>query len=136
MSVWRQKAIECLPELKKELERPDTTIYSVFSELLLATREAHIKNDIDKLNKFYGFAEWCFSQKNAHDLWNAAGVSFYEHLGDYEETFTSMPKWVKREIYDEIRGLLEYMIEDEKMKKLDNIYSRVKRTNKAAHNSR
>jgi hypothetical protein len=134
MSVWRQKAIECLPELKKDFERPDTTIYTVFFELLPATREAHKNKDNEKLQKYYGFAEWCFMQKNAFDLCNAAGVSFYEHLGNYEETFLAMPKWVNRDIYDDIRGLLKLMLEDEKMKKLDYIYSTVKRTNKAVHN--
>ena len=36
MSKWRQKAIECLPECKREFEQPDTSIYMVFFELLPA----------------------------------------------------------------------------------------------------
>jgi hypothetical protein len=36
MSVWRQKAIECLPEERKDFEDPESSIYLVFSELLLA----------------------------------------------------------------------------------------------------
>jgi len=36
MSVWRQKAIERLPEERKDFEDPATSIYLVVSELLLA----------------------------------------------------------------------------------------------------
>ncbi len=121
MSVWRRKAIACLPDFIKEFEKPDANIYSVFFELLPATRDAHCKNDREKLKKFYDFAEWCFRQKEK-ELWNAAGVAFYEHLGDYDETFLAMPNWVKRDIYDDIRGLLDARLDDEKMKKLDDIY--------------
>ena len=124
MSVWRRKAIECLPKIQKELEQPDANIYTVFMELLPATIEAHRAGDSESLKKYYGFAEWCFEQKEK-DLWNAAGVSFYEHLGDQDETLIAMPKWVKKEIYRDIRGLLELMVSDDKMKKLDNNYNSV-----------
>ena len=80
MSTWRQKAIDCLPELRKEFEKPETSIYDVFFEILPATIEAHKNKDISRLKKYYAFAEWCFRQKEK-DLWNSAGVAFYEHLG-------------------------------------------------------
>src|ERR1700752_3685877 len=110
MSTWRQKAIDCLPELRKEFENPTTSIYDVFIELLPATIEAHKNNDINRLRKFYDFAEWCFRQKEK-DLWNSAGVSFYEHLGDHEETKNAMPQWVKKDIYNNIRCLLELRVD-------------------------
>ena len=44
-------------------------------------RTAHAAKNDDLLRKAYGFANWCRTQQ-AEDLWNAAGVSFYEHLFD------------------------------------------------------
>ena len=123
MSTWRQKALNCLPELKKEIENPDTSIYDVFMELLSATIEAHRNNNNDRLKSFYEFAEWCFRQKEK-DLWNSAGVSFYEHLGDAEETLRAIPHWVKTDIYNDIRGLLELRINKTELEKLDKSYSR------------
>ena len=67
MSVWRRKAIECLPECKKEFEQSDANIYSVFFELLPATHEAHKNKETEKLKKYYAFAEWCFLQKEKAD---------------------------------------------------------------------
>jgi hypothetical protein len=81
MSAWRRKAIELFPDLRSEVEDPDATIYSVFFALLPRCREAHDRDDTSELEKIYGFAEWCASQK-AKDLWNSAGVAFYEHLFD------------------------------------------------------
>lgn len=121
MSVWRRKAIECLPNLKREFERQETSIYSVFFEMLPALVEAHKGKDTLKIARIYDFAEWCFHQKEK-DLWNAAGVAFYEHLGDYKETLKEFPQWIKPNLYAEIRGLLEFRLEDTEVQKLDNIY--------------
>ena len=105
MSTWRKRALELFPDLRPELEAHDATIYSVFFELLPRCQEAHDRGDLEELAKIYGFAEWCYRQK-AKDLWNAAAVAFYEHLGDSETTLRAMPKWVKPDIFAEIQPLL------------------------------
>jgi hypothetical protein len=122
MSKWRQKAIEILPKCKREFEHRDASIYTVFFELLPATHEAHKIKDKDSLKKYYDFAEWCFRQKEK-DLRNAAGVAFYEHLGDDEITLKEFPQWVKHDIYSEVRELLEMMISKEKLEKADLYYA-------------
>ncbi|MBL7747304.1 MAG: hypothetical protein JNM19_07765 [Chitinophagaceae bacterium] len=121
MSTWRKKAIELLPDFRQEFEKADTTIYDVFIEVLPATRKAHELNDMNRLKQLYAFAEWCFSQKDK-DLWNAAGVSFYEHLADEEITKQAFPEWVPADIYNNIRGLLEIRISDSELKELDKKY--------------
>jgi hypothetical protein len=124
MSVWRRKAMECLPEKKTEFEHPGTTIYGVFIELLPALVEAHKGDNTERLHKIYEFAEWCYKQK-ANDLWNAAGVSFYEHLYDCKETRDSFRKWIKRDIYKNVRGLLELHVNEDDLKLLDKCYHQV-----------
>jgi hypothetical protein len=118
MSTWRRKAIDCLPGCRHEFEQPDATIGEVFIELLPATVKAHKEKNTDRLTKFYAFAAWCMRQKEK-ELWNVAGVSFYEHLGDYEETFTAMPGWITKDIYHQIRGLLEWRLSSEKFQLLE-----------------
>jgi hypothetical protein len=121
MSAWRQKAIECAPELRNEFQAPDLTPYTVFIELLPITIQAHIDRDNERLQKIYDFAEWCHYQKD-QNLWNAVGVTFYEHLTDRDETFLQFTNWIKKEIYLEIRGLLLHRASDKKIKKLDDYY--------------
>jgi hypothetical protein len=121
MSAWRKKAIECLPELRKDFEDPEESIYLVFSAMLSAAIDFHKENNIDRLQKIYDFAEWCLRQKSK-DLWNAAGVSFYEHLGDQTETRQDIRRWVKPEIYAEIRELLEVRLSDKEMQQIDSSY--------------
>ncbi|QHS63736.1 hypothetical protein [Chitinophaga agri] len=53
---------------------------------------------------------------------NAAGVSFYEHLGDDDDTLVTMHKWVKKSIYLQIRELLTVRLDTDKMKQLDRSY--------------
>ena len=121
MSAWRKKAIECLPELRKEFEQPGTSIYDVFIELLPATVEVHKQKNEARLRKLYDFADWCFRQKEK-ELWNAAGVSFYEHLGDYKETLSAFPKWIKPDIYSDIRPLLQRRLAEIDLENLDKMY--------------
>lgn len=122
MSVWRRKAIEYLPNLKDEFEQPGTSIYDVFIVMLPAVVVAHKEKDAMKLKKIYGFAEWCFQQKEK-ELWNAAGVCFYEHLVDHEETLKELPHWVKPNIYPNIRGLLQLRLQEKEIQKLDKVYN-------------
>jgi len=105
-------------------EDPQTSIYIVFSELLSAVVNFHRVNSIERLQKIYDFAEWCFRQKNKA-LWNAAGVAFYEHLGDYPETRQEMRRWVKSDIYNEIRGLLELHLSNKELQQIDKTYRRL-----------
>jgi hypothetical protein len=121
MSVWRQKAIDCTPELKKEFEQPDMNFYTVFSDLLPILRQAQINNDNSRLERIYGFAEWCMKQKD-QNLWNPVGVSFYEHLIDTDETFLAFTNWIKKDIYLEIRNLLYQRLDEKRMNMLDGYY--------------
>ena len=81
MSVWRRKAIEAFPSLRRFLNDPDTTIYGLYFELLPMVRDAHKANDVETLERIYNFAEWCLRQREDH-LGNAVCVAFYEHLFD------------------------------------------------------
>lgn len=121
MSVWRQKAIECAPELKTEFQASDLTPYTVFTELLSIVKQAHLEKDNSKLAKIYSYAEWCHKQEDKK-LWNAAGVSFYEHLIDEEITFKQFTNWIKKDVYNDIRDLLSHRANETQMKHLDKYY--------------
>ena len=117
MSTWRRKALELFPDLRNEIQGGDSTIYTVFFELLPRCRQAHREGNEQELERIYGYAEWCFRQK-AQYMWNAAGVAFYEHLGDYRETREEMHKWVKPDIFADVASLLEYMMGEKEFAKL------------------
>lgn len=121
MSTWRKKAMETAPELHKDFQDPELSPYTVFSELLALLEQAHVDNNTDRIQKIYDYAAWCSRQKD-QKLWNAAGVSFYEHLADNELVFSQFTKWVTKEIYFEHRNLLDHRFDDNKMKQLDKFY--------------
>ncbi len=121
MSAWRQKAIGLCADLREEFEDPQMTIYQVFSELLPRVREAHSRGDNDELRRIYAYAEWCFDQK-AKDLWNAAGVAFYEHLVDDPVTFAAIPHWLSPEVFAGVRTLFEARLEPAEYRQLCDAY--------------
>jgi len=122
MSAWRRKTVELFPNLERDLNNQFTP-YTVFMHLRMRCRDAHKRGDEAELSKIYGFAEWCHRHK-AKDLWNAAGVSFYEHLGDKEITRQNIPQYVKPDIFEDISGLLQWQMGNSKFAKLKSEYEK------------
>jgi hypothetical protein len=129
MSVWRKRAMDYFPELKREFEQADMTPCGLFIEILPLCRKAHLDNHVEQLEKIYAYAEWCFRQ-NDKSLLNAAGVCFYEHLPDQDMTLQTFMSWIKKDIYFDIRGLLILRLNQEKMDQLDEYYGWKNQTKK------
>jgi hypothetical protein len=121
MSAWRRKAISLFPDLRRDIESPELSINQLFFELLPRCRDAHERDDAAELEKIYGFAEWCAGQ-STKELWNAAGVSFYEHLAESNHTLEAIPRWVQRSIFEDIASLLETKVGAERVAELRKRY--------------
>jgi len=97
MATWRRRALDVFPDFRHNLNSPDYTIYSLFFDALPALREAHRAGDDKRLSRIYGFAEWCSGQRSKL-LWNAVGVSFYEHVFDEPWMWEAVCPWLSAEI--------------------------------------
>ena len=69
------------------------------------------------LSKIYDFAAWCARQKEK-DLWNAAGVSFYEHIVDHPVALQAIPRWIPPDVFHEISSLLKWRMGDKAFSEL------------------
>jgi len=95
------------PDLRSEAERPDFTAYSAFLELRPRVAEAHLAGDTGTLRRIYGFAERCARQKDK-DLWNAAGMAFYERLFDsHRSLWPEFVHWLSPRVIADCMGLWE-----------------------------
>lgn len=110
MSSWRRKATELFYDERHDFLGKDDTIHTLFFILLPRVRRAHRENNKTELEKIYSFAEWCMNQK-AKDLWNAAGVAFYEHLVDEKLTREAIPQWIKPTVFEKIQYLFKDRLE-------------------------
>jgi len=111
LSVWRKKAAE-LFDIPFGTNQ-HRTIYDVFQTLLQLVKEAHRLGDEEQLKNIYEYAGWCSSQRAKH-LWNAAGVSFYEHLVDDKLTCQAIPYWITPEIFSKVKSLFKWRMKDDK----------------------
>ena len=109
MAAWRRRALELFPQLRRELNDREYTVYLLFFDLKPLLREAHDAGDTELLRRIYGLAEWC-SQQSAKDLWNAAGVAFYEHLFDYPAYSERVIPWLSPRVVSTHWGLWEAMV--------------------------
>lgn len=123
MEHWRIKLIESFPDLRSEWEDLDETIYSAFRELNAKCQEAHDREDQATLAAIYDFAAWCSRQEET-DLWNAAGVSFYEHIIDHPIALREFPRWIPPDVFQRVSGLLQWRMGDEAFSELRARYGR------------
>ena len=112
MEPWRTKFSETFPEIFAQWESSDETIYTAFMELNAKCQDAHDQNDQVTLSKIYDFAAWCARQTD-EDVWNAAGVSFYEHIIDHPIALKEIPRWIPPDVFQEISSLLQWRMGDE-----------------------
>jgi hypothetical protein len=112
MSVWRKRAIESFPELRRALnDRGEIwSIYAFWMELRPMVEEAHRENRTDFLRRAYAFADWCRQQKSK-DLWNSVGVSFYEHLFDEKWMRPLVIPWLYPEVVRDHWSLWEHRLQ-------------------------
>jgi len=107
MEAWRKLAIELFPEYEDIYSSTDS-IYSILSDLEDMVDAAHQQNNEDDLVRIYKFTEWCYSQKdNDPDIWDAASITFYQHLLDSDLTLWAIPYWVKPDTFQEMFGEYE-----------------------------
>lgn len=121
MSTWRNKAKESLPGLRVDVQR--ASLYQVFFDLRNAVCNAHKAKDEHQLKNIYGFAEWCYRHT---DMWNAAGVAFYEHLGDDDLVRREFPRYVPHSIYREIEPLLAVSLSSAQLYEIQKVYNRMR----------
>jgi hypothetical protein len=119
MATWRRKAIESFPELRRELNSSDS-IYHLYFNLLPMVREAHDASDDESLRKIYGFAEWCLNQKS-EELWNSAGVCFYEHLFDDRKYWNKVVPWLSPYVIDNCKSLWEARLGGEVLTEIEKL---------------
>jgi hypothetical protein len=121
MSDWKAKLVELIPEEQDEWES-EFSIYLAFGTVLgLVEKAARDSND-DLLKRCFTFAQWCFD-KEEKDLWNSAGVSFYEHLADDPAVERVVHRFVNRSTFEDVRGLLEAIGKADAAMRIEKRYS-------------
>jgi hypothetical protein len=118
--MWREKARQLFPTLQEDLEEESYNIYSLFFDLLPMAEEAHDSVDTPLLRRIYDFAEWCFSQEDK-ELWNSAGVAFYEHLFDEDRHWEAVISWLSQEVVEGCWTLWEFRLSSARFEKLKSL---------------
>src|SRR5712691_1137256 len=109
--VWAQNV--CLaPQSRVVVSRTQSrfkskdwsTVYQLFFDLLPFTQDSHRLRNDHGLFRAYGYAEWCLHQKSK-DLWNAAGVCFYEDPFDEQDKWDEVIPWLSPYVIAECSSL-------------------------------
>ena len=125
---WRALAQVMLPNefSAASINRTERcSTYAFFAEVLSSVRRAHSVDDSNELPKIYAFAEWSLWHPNKQ-LWNAAGVSFYEHAFDHPADIDNIMAWIAPKTRAAASGLWDVRLEPATLE-------RVKRASQSVH---
>lgn len=122
MAVWRRRALALFPEWKSEFHEIADSPYSLFWTIRAQTYEAHRSGDRDFLRRAYGFAEYC-SNSTAKQLWNSAGVSFYEHIVEERDLWDSVALWICPDVKKDVEALWELSLASEELDEFQSLYA-------------
>ena len=122
MSVWRRKALDSFPELVKELTADDVdSTYAMWREVFLPlTKDAFQRGDEDLLARIFDYAAWS-ARRPAKEVWNAVGVSFYEHLFNVARTpdwLDCVAKLTPRDVINDVSALWEGQLSEGELRRL------------------
>jgi hypothetical protein len=116
MSSWRRKAIALFPELTSDLNAVGMKPFDFFMELEEMAISAHASGDVATLRRVHGFAEWCLHHPG--ELWDRAGISFYENLFD-AVTWEKIVPWLSPFVVGEIKKTWALGVNGEKIGEFD-----------------
>ena len=103
MEAWRKLAINLFPERESFYSEPEQRVWWVLQDLHDDVIKAHESNDIDLLQRIYSYTQWCYSQKDVEpEIWDAAYLTFYEHLVEHPATYADIPQRVPPEVFEEL----------------------------------
>jgi hypothetical protein len=123
MAAWRERAITLFPELKQELNLKEYSVYQLLFDLLPRLEKAHSDGNERFLKRAYGFASWCAAQKTK-DLWNAAGVAFYEHVFDRWNQRHLVVPWLSPQVIADSWGLWEMRLNRSQLDELKSLFAK------------
>jgi hypothetical protein len=133
MATWRRRALETFPELRRTLNDSELTLYGFFPQLVGRVWEAHDADEEDMLRRIYGYTSWA-ARHPAKELWNPAGVSFYEHLFLARKDQTDWPKslaYIAPDIVRDVWGLWEWFLTEHELEAIRKMLADLGRRNDA-----
>ena len=109
MSLWRREAINCFPELHREIANAENTTMVWFELWYHLFEPAYQKDppDTAMIARVYGYAYWSLGHRSS-DVLTSAIVSFYEHLPNNSQMRRDMPRWISQETFDTLWFAWEY----------------------------
>ena len=117
MAEWRRRALEAFPDLAPDIRDAEFSLHDLFRELVPKAMDAHRADDGASLDRIYGYARWCLLHPHK-ELWNPAGVSFYEHLFEDWDLRRQVASRLDSESVDRCVGLWELMLDKARFEEL------------------
>lgn len=123
MSAWRRRAIETLPDMRREFEDPEMTIYQVLFEMLARVENEADRKDEKEPERIFDYALWCHTNRD-REITNAVGVAFYEHLADEPHLRDMIVHRLPPNVFEDCRSLFELRLTPPEFKELCERYAR------------
>jgi hypothetical protein len=107
------------------------SLMQFFFVFLPMVRDAHRAKNEALLYRAHAFADWCMRQPE-QDIWNPAGVAFYEHIFD-ECPASEIVPWISAKVFSDIASLLDWRLGQKKSDEIKKAFKSRKSANEVKY---
>ncbi|NRB37137.1 MAG: hypothetical protein HRU20_18615 [Pseudomonadales bacterium] len=121
MSTWRRKALEFLPEFRKEVESSNSAselwieIYDAFGQAVDSGNEEFVKGTLKYLT-------WCTSDSVSDELQQALYCGFLEDITYNKKRWPLFNSWFNTAQFEKYKGSFQYALSEKEFTQLENIF--------------
>lgn len=118
MSTWRRKALEFLPQFRKEIDQSDSASYlwveisGKFSQAVEAEDEEFIQGTLKYL-------VWSFSNEAGMETQQAVNCGFLEDIASNKKLWKYFSKWFSQAQFNQYKGSFQYALSKDEFGNLE-----------------
>lgn len=121
MSAWRRKALEYLPQFRKEIDKSDSAS-SLWVEILDKFCQAVETEDEEFIQGTLKYLVWSFSDEAGMESQQAVNCGFLEDIANNKKLWKCFSKWFSTAQFGQYKGSFQYALSNEDFSKLEAVF--------------
>lgn len=121
MSAWRRKALEFLPQFRKEIELADS-VTGLWIDISLRFRDAVDEQDEDFIACTLKYLTWSSSDSAGLESQQAVSCGFLEDLTYNKKHWQYFSKWFDTAQFNQYKPSFKYALSEKEFNSLENIF--------------
>lgn len=121
MSAWSRKALEFLPQLRKEIDKSGSASY-LWIEITDKFVQAVEAEDEEFIQGALKYLIWSFGDEAGIESRQAVNCGFLEDIASNKKLWKYFPKWFSMAQFTQYKGSFQYALSNDEYRNLELLF--------------